>query len=53
MSHNDFVWPVTNRVYGSQSTARKRAKLLESYGATAVVERSNRIVWPDVEELAA
>ena len=32
--------------YASQSTAKKRADLLESYGATAVVERSTRIEWP-------
>jgi hypothetical protein len=46
MGTSEFVWPVTNKVYGSQSTAKKRADLLESYGATAVVERSSRIVWP-------
>lgn len=43
---DEFVWPVTNKVYGSRATAKKRADLLESYGATAVVERSSRIVWP-------
>lgn len=38
----------------SRSTAKKRADLLSSYGATAHVERSNRIVWPaDTEERAA
>lgn len=47
---SEFVWPVTNKVYGSKSTADKRRKLLESYGATAVVERSSRITWPDPEE---
>lgn len=46
----EFVWPVTNKVYGSQSTAKKRADLIESFGATAVVERSSRIIWPDPEE---
>lgn len=50
MGTDEFVWPVTNRVYGSRSTATKRKKLLESYGATAVVEQSSRIVWPDPEE---
>lgn len=43
---SDFVWPVTNKVYHSRSTAKKRADLLESFGATAVVERSSRITWP-------
>lgn len=46
MGTSEFVWPVTNQVYGSQGTARKRAKLLESYGATAIVERSSQITWP-------
>lgn len=44
---SDFVWPVTNKVYHSRSTAKKRAELLESFGATAVVERSTRIEWPE------
>lgn len=43
---DEFVWPVTNKVYASHSTAKKRADLLESYGATAVIERSSRITWP-------
>ncbi len=51
MGTEEFVWPVTNKVYRSRSTAKKRADLLESFGATAVVERSSRIVWP--EEVAA
>lgn len=49
MGTDEFVWPVTNKVYGSRSTAEKRRKLLESYGATAVVEQSSRITWPEVE----
>ena len=44
---DQFVWPVTNKVYGSRATAKNRADLLESYGAVAVVERSDRITWPD------
>ena len=48
MGTAEFVWPVTNKVYGSRATAKKRADLLESYGATAVVERSSRITWPEV-----
>lgn len=47
MGTSEFIWPVTNKTYGSRSTAQKRAKLLESYGATVVVERSSRITWPD------
>ena len=48
MGTAEFVWPVTNKVYGSRRTAQKRADLLESFGATAVVERSSRITWPEV-----
>lgn len=46
---SEFVWPVTNKVYHSRTSAKKRADLLESYGATAVVERSSRITWPESE----
>lgn len=46
MGTDEFVWPVTNQVYGSRSTAKKRADLIESFGATAIVERSTRIDWP-------
>ncbi|MDJ0454374.1 hypothetical protein [Gordonia amicalis] len=42
-----FHWPSTKREYKSLSSARARAKLIESYGATAVVERSTRIEWPE------
>lgn len=52
MGTHEFVWPVTNKVYATFNTAKKRADLLESYGATAVVERSSRITWPDEEEEA-
>jgi hypothetical protein len=44
---DEFVWPTTTHVWGSYSTAKRRADLIESFGATAVVERSSRIVWPD------
>lgn len=49
MGTSEFVWPVTNKVYQSRSTAKKRADLLERYGAKAEVERSSRITWPDSE----
>lgn len=49
MGTAEFIWPVTNKVYASHSTAKKRADLLESYGARAVVERSSRITWPEPE----
>lgn len=49
MGTDEFVWPVTNKVYASHSAAKKRADLLESCGATVVVERSSRISWPDIE----
>lgn len=42
-----FVWPTDRREYRSRSTAKKRADLLKSFGATVVIERSSRIQWPD------
>jgi hypothetical protein len=41
-----FIWPTTKADYRSRSTAKKRAQLLESFGATVVIERSSRITWP-------
>lgn len=46
---SDFIWPVTNKTYHSRSSAKKRADLLNSFGAVAIVERSNLIVWPETE----
>jgi hypothetical protein len=43
----EFVWLTTTKLYRSRSTASKRAQLLESVGATVVIERSSRIVWPE------
>lgn len=42
-----FYWPEDGKPYHRQSTAERRARLLESYGATVVVERSSKIVWPE------
>lgn len=42
----EFVWPTTRTLYRSRSGAHKRARLLESFGASAAIERSNRLVWP-------
>lgn len=53
MGTDEFVWPVTHHTYGSRSTAQKRARLLESYGAAVVIERSSRITWPDTDEAMA
>ena len=50
---DEFVWPTTTHVWGSRATALKRVKLFESYGATAVIERSSRITWPELEEVTA
>src|SRR4051812_5804376 len=38
---SEFVWPSTQKVYRSYSGALKRARLIESFGAKAVIERSN------------
>lgn len=43
----EFVWPVVGRQFKNRSTVKRRVELLESFGATAVVERSSRIVWPE------
>lgn len=48
-----FFWPKTDRVYRSRSTATKLRKLLESYGATAIVQRSTPIIWPADGEVRA
>lgn len=40
-----FHWP-TPRVYFSRSGAKKRADLLESYGCSVTIERSNEVTWP-------
>lgn len=45
---NGFFWPSVKREYKSLSSAKSRVKLIESFGATAVVERSSRITWPEV-----
>lgn len=41
-----FFWPSTDREYKSRSSAMTRKRLIESYGATAIIQRSSRIVWP-------
>lgn len=46
----DFVWPIVHKVYHTEATAKKRAKLLEMYGAECSVERSSFITWPEQTE---
>lgn len=41
-----FHWPTTNKEWKSRSSAMTRKKLIESYGAKAIVQRSSEIVWP-------
>ncbi|RIQ99330.1 hypothetical protein D2E40_17115 [Mycobacteroides abscessus] len=53
MGTDEFVWPVTNKVYRTYKTAKQRATLLESYGATAIVEQSSRITWPETTDAEA
>ncbi|MEV0247904.1 hypothetical protein AB0H76_15030 [Nocardia sp. NPDC050712] len=46
-----FFWPSTEREYRARSSARRLKRLIESYGATAIIQRSAPIVWPaDGEE---
>lgn len=49
MGTTEFVWPVTNKLYKSRSTANRRAALLRRYGAECEVQRSSRITWPGDE----
>lgn len=42
-----FFWPSTKYEYRSQSSAKSRARLIESFGATAVVVRSSLITWDE------
>lgn len=44
-----FIWPVVGRQFKNRRTVKRRVELLESYGATAVVEKSSRIEWPEAE----
>lgn len=46
----EFFWPKDCVEYKSRSSAKRRAELFESFGATAVVERSSRITWPEGSE---
>lgn len=44
---DEFFWPSTSKEYKSRSGATARKKLIESYGATCIIQRSARIVWPE------
>lgn len=46
---NSFRWPRANRRYLSRKEAERRAALLESYGAKVAIERSQPVVWADLE----
>lgn len=49
MGTDEFLWPVSGKHFKNRETVKRRVALLESFGATAVLERSNRIVWPEAE----
>lgn len=42
-----FVWPKARRIYVSRTAAQRRARLLESYGATVRILRSPCIEWEE------
>jgi len=46
----EFVWPSTLKIYRSHSGAKKRAKLLKSFGATVLIERSTTL-WLEVHPI--
>ena len=41
----DFFWPKSTSIYFTKASARKRARLIESYGATVRVIESEPVVW--------
>lgn len=51
--HKDakFFWPTDQKMWGTYRTAQQRARLLESYGASAKVVQSDPLHWPSDEEL--
>ena len=44
-----FHWPSVKHEYRSLSSAKVRAKLIESYGATTRIVQSSLITWPAPE----
>lgn len=42
-----FRWPSTNRLYRSRSSAVERARLIETYGASCVVESAD-LAWEEI-----
>lgn len=42
-----FFWPKDCVEYKSRTSAKRRAELLQSFGATVVIERSSEITWPE------
>jgi hypothetical protein len=41
----EFFWPNARKLYLSRSGARTRAKLLESFGATVDIRRTEPVQW--------
>lgn len=41
-----FFWPTTEKEWKSRSSAARRKNLIESYGATCIIQRSAPIAWP-------
>lgn len=46
-----FGWPSTNAWYRTRSAALRRARLLESFGAAVVIDRSDEITWPSTPHI--
>ncbi len=42
-----FFWPSTYKEWRSRSSAMKRKRLIESFGAKCIIQRSAEIVWPE------
>ncbi len=46
-----FSWPDTSKVFRTRAAAVRRARLIESFGASVIIERSREIVWPEVPHM--
>lgn len=40
-----FYWPSTQRMYWTLKAAKERAALMENYGATVVIEKTQPVQW--------
>ena len=46
-----FSWPNTNTVFHTRAAAVRRARLIESFGASVVIYQSEEITWPSTPHM--